>query len=219
MTEPESAAAARMRQLGWAGAFLVFVLAVTMGFSLWRGSERRGVQPMPVLHQVPAFELTDQTGAAISRDSLRGKIWITDFFFTRCKGPCPLLTARMVELQKALIKAPEVKLVSFTVDPEHDTPEVLRAYAAEYQADPDRWKFATGDPDTVRKVVTEGFLQTLGKDEAGELLHGTMFQLVDGNGMVRGIYSLDDPELIPKLLMDTGNLLREQRQMTGESTP
>lgn len=212
MTEPESAAAARMRQLGWAGAFLLFVLAVTMGFAAWRGAEQRGVQPMPVLHQVPAFELIDQTGAPLSRDSLRGNIWITDFFFTRCQGPCPLLTARMAELQKALVKAPEVKLVSFTVDPEHDTPEVLRAYGAGFQADPARWKFVTGDPDTVRKVITGGFLQTIGEDEQGELLHGTMFLLVDGHGMVRGIYSLDDPELIPKILMGTGNLLREQGQ-------
>lgn len=210
MTQAESAAAARMRQLGWAGAFLVFVLAVTMAYSVWRGSEQRGVEPMPVLHAVPDFALTDQTGAAVTKDSLRGHPWVTDFFFTRCKGPCPLMTARMAELQKALEKAPEVKLVSFSVDPEHDTPGVLREYAAGFQADPGRWKLLTGEPATVRRLVTEGFLQPLGKDDAGELMHGTMFMLVDGNGMVRGIYSLDDPELIPKILMGTGNLLREQ---------
>jgi protein SCO1/2 len=167
---------------------------------------------MPVLHEVPAFSLTDQDGAPFSREDLRGKIWITDFFFTRCQGPCPLMTARMTELQKALVKAPEVKLVSFTVDPEHDTPEVLRAYGAEFQADPARWKFLTGDPETVRNIVTKGFLQPLGTDDKGEVLHGTMFLLVDGNGMVRAIQSLDDPELIPKLLMGAGNLLREQEQ-------
>lgn len=219
MTQPESAAAARIRQLGWAGAFLLFVLAVVMGFTAWRNSEQRGIQPMPVLHEVPAFALTDQTGGPVTRDSLREKIWVTNFFFTRCKGPCPLLTARMAELQKALVKAPQVKLVSFSVDPEHDTPEVLRSYAAEYQADPERWKFLTGDPDAVREIVTKGFLQPLGEDEVGELLHGTMFMLVDGNGMVRGIYSLDDPELLPKLLMGTGNLLREQGQAPDDTVP
>ncbi len=215
MTQPESAAAARMRQLGWAGAFLVFVLAVTMGYSFWRGAEQRGVTPMPVLHAVPDFSLTDQTGATVTRDSLRGHVWVTDFFFTRCKGPCPLMTARMAELQKALVKAPEVKLVSVTVDPGHDTPEVLREYGAEFQAEPGRWKLLTGDPEAVRRLVTEGFLQPLGEDDSGELLHGTMFMLVDGNGMVRAIYSLDDPELIPKILMGTGNLLREQGAPPG----
>jgi len=199
-----------MHHLGWAGAFLAFILAVTMGFSMWRGAERRDVTPLPVLRAVPDFTLTDQTGSPVSKQSLRGNIWITDFFFTRCLGPCPLLTARMAELQKALTKAPAVKLVSISVDPAHDTPEVLAEYGRQHHADPDRWKFLTGDPATVRRIVTEGFLQTVGEDDKGELLHGTTFMLVDGNGMVRGVYMLEDPELMQKILTDTGNLLREQ---------
>jgi protein SCO1/2 len=207
----------RMHHLGWAGAFLAFVLAVTMGFSMWRGAERRDVTPLPVLRAVPDFTLTDQTGAPVSKESLRGNIWITDFFFTRCLGPCPLLTARMAELQKALTKAPTVKLVSISVDPAHDTPEVLAEYGRQHHAEPDRWKFLTGDPATVRRIVTEGFLQTVGEDDKGELLHGTTFMLVDGNGMVRGVYMLEDPELMQKILTDTGNLLREQG--AGPSAP
>lgn len=199
-----------MRRLGWVGAFLGFVLAVAMGFSMWRGAERRDVEKLPVMRAVPGFSLTDQNGNTVTDADLRGKIWIADFIFTRCKGPCPLMTARMLEMQKALTKTPEVKLVSVTVDPDYDTPEVLRKYAETNFADPDRWKFLTGDKAVIEKLVTEGFMQEL-SEENGEPVHGTMFLIVDGNGMVRSARVLEDPELIPKVLMDTGNLLREQR--------
>jgi len=209
---PEDVMAGRMHRLGWAGAFLVFVLAVTMGYSLWRGSERREVVNLPVLRAVPEFSLTDQTGEVVSKDSLRGNIWIANFFFTRCQGPCPQLNARMAEMQKALAKAPGVKLVSVSVDPAHDTPEVLRKYGEEFQADPAKWKLLTGDPDVVKKLVREGFAQMLEDGPDAQPVHGTIFLMVDGHGMVRGVYMLEDPELIPKMLLDAGNLLREQGQ-------
>jgi protein SCO1/2 len=201
--------AGRMRRLGWAGAFLGFVLAVAMGYSMWQASLRRDVEQLPVIRAVPAFALTDQNGQTVTNADLRGKIWIADFVFTRCKGPCPLMTARMLEMQKALTKTPEVKLVSVTVDPAYDTPEVLKAYAEANFADPERWKFLTGDKAVIEKLVTEGFMQHL-SEEGGEPVHGTMFLIVDGNGMVRSARMLEDPELIPKILTDTGNLLREQ---------
>ena len=201
----------RMHKLGWAGAFLGFVLAVTMGYSMWQASVRRDVEQLPVIRAVPEFALTDQNGDEVTMADLRGKIWIADFIFTRCAGPCPLMTARMLEMQKALVKTPEVKLVSVTVYPAYDTPEVLKAYAEANFADPNRWKFLTGEKEVIEKLVTEGFMQHLA-EENGEPVHGTMFLLVDGQGMVRSARMLEDPELIPKVLMDTGNLLREQGQ-------
>ena len=201
----------RMHKLGWAGAFLGFVLAVTMGYSMWQASVRRDVEQLPVIRAVPEFALTDQNGDEVTMADLRGKIWIADFIFTRCAGPCPLMTARMLEMQKALVKTPEVKLVSVTVDPAYDTPEVLKAYAEANFADPNRWKFLTGEKEVIEKLVTEGFMQHLA-EENGEPVHGTMFLLVDGQGMVRSARMLEDPELIPKVLIDTGNLLREQGQ-------
>jgi protein SCO1/2 len=201
--------AGRMRRLGWAGAFLVFVLLVTMGYSMWQASLRRDVEQLPVIRAVPRFSLVDQNGQTVTNADLRGNIWIADFIFTRCAGPCPLMTARMLEMQKALVKTPEVKLVSVTVDPEYDTPEVLKAYAEANFADSERWKFLTGDKAVIEKLVTEGFMQHLA-EENGEPVHGTMFLVVDGNGMVRSARMLEDPELIPKILMDTGNLLREK---------
>lgn len=211
----ESRTADRLQRLGWVGAFLAFVLAVVMGYSMWRGSERRDVEQLPVIRAVPDFSLIDQNGQTVTKDDLRGKIWIADFIFTRCKGPCPLMTARMLEMQRALVKTPDVKLVSVTVDPAYDTPEVLKAYAEANRADPERWKFLTGDKAVIERLVTEGFMQHLA-EENGEPVHGTMFLVVDGNGMVRSARMLEDPELIPKILTDTGNLLREQ---AGGSTP
>jgi cytochrome oxidase Cu insertion factor (SCO1/SenC/PrrC family) len=207
--QQENIVASRMRGLAWAGAFLGFVLAVTMGYSMWQASVRRDVEQLPVIRAVPPFSLVDQNGQTVTNTDLRGKVWIADFVFTRCKGPCPLMTARMLEMQKALVKTPDVKLVSVTVDPAHDTPEVLKAYAEANFADPERWKFLTGDQEVIEKLVTEGFMQHLA-EENGEPVHGTMFLVVDGNGMVRSARMLEDPELIPKILMDTGNLLREQ---------
>ena len=134
----------RMQRLGWVGAFLAFVLAVVMGYSMWRGSERRDVSQIPVIRAVPDFSLIDQNGETVTKDDLRGKIWIADFIFTRCKGPCPLMTARMLEMQRALVKTPDVKLVSITVDPEYDTPAVLKAYAEANYADPGAGNFSPG---------------------------------------------------------------------------
>lgn len=199
----------RIQHLGWAGAFLAFVLAVAMGYSMWRGSEKRNVEQLPVIRAVPDFALTDQEGKTVTKDDLRGKIWIADFIFTRCQGPCPLMTSRMLEVQRALVKAPDIKLVSLTVDPEHDTPEVLKTYATANHAEPERWKFLTGDKAVIKKLVTEGFMQHL-DEENSQPVHGTMFLVVDANGMVRSARMLEDPELIPKILTDTGNLIREQ---------
>ncbi len=199
-----------LQRLGWVSAFLVVVMLVTAGFSLWRGSERRSTGNLPVLHEVPAFQLVDQDGKPFGRDDLRGRIWIADFFFTTCKGPCPMLTARMVELQKALQKTPAVRLVSISVDPENDTPPVLQEYARRNQADPTRWTFLTGEAATVNRLVRQGFRQPLEEGGTEGPVHGTQFILVDGRGMVRGIYALDDPEMMQKILLDTGTLLREQ---------
>jgi hypothetical protein len=161
------------------------------------------------MRAVPDFALTDQDGNAVTKDDLRGKIWIADFIFTRCQGPCPLMTSRMLEMQRALVKTPDVKLVSVSVDPAHDTPVVLKAYAEANHAEPGRWRFLTGDMGIIRRLVTEGFMQPL-DEENGEPVHGTMFLVVDSNGMVRSARVLEDPELIQKILIDTGNLLREQ---------
>ena len=101
--------------------------------------------PLPVYWQVPAFQLTAQSGRPFDSKSLEGDIWVADFIFTTCPGPCPRMSSQMRGVQSAVASMPDVKLVSFTVDPKNDTPAILAAYATRYRAEPGRWFFLTGD--------------------------------------------------------------------------
>jgi protein SCO1/2 len=106
---------------------------------------------------VPEFALRERSDRLLTRDDLRGKVWIVDFIFTRCVEECPLVSARMARLQEALAAETDLRLVSITVDPEHDTPEVLSRYAENFGAHPERWLFLTGDKATIYRLAREGF--------------------------------------------------------------
>jgi cytochrome oxidase Cu insertion factor (SCO1/SenC/PrrC family) len=158
----------------------------------------------------PQFQFTAQDGNAVSTADFKGKLWVANFIFTRCTGPCPLMTSRMAQLNQALQgKTKDVELVSITVDPEYDTPQVLKQYAEQVGASPDRWKFLTGPKDQIDNVVMKGFLQALGREPSGAPIHSTRFVLVDRDGWMRAFLDGNDPEVAQKLLMDIGDLLRE----------
>ncbi len=159
----------------------------------------------------PAFELVNQDGRAFGSSQLSGKIWIADFIFTACPGPCPMISSRMSEMQKPL-QDTDVHLVSFTVDPERDTPEVLRDYAEKLKAQPGRWDFLTGARSTIYDVSRNGFKLGVsdGSAENGTPVHSTRMVLVDRHGVIRGYYDATAPDAVTKLLADTSHLLREQ---------
>src|SRR5262249_37453673 len=122
-----------------------------------------------------------------------GSVWVADFIFTRCAGTCPLITRRMAELQKELDGSPSlraVKLVSFSVDPDFDQPEVLREYGRENGGDSGRWMFLTGTSDAVRGLVREGFKLPIGEqpDPKMPIVHTQNFMVVDRMGRIRGAY-------------------------------
>lgn len=173
----------------------------------------RSRMPSPRLEKfapAPDFKLTAQDGSVVETKDLRGKVWVANFIFTRCAGPCPVMTSRMAEINQALgNKARDVELVTITVDPEYDTPEVLKAYGEKAGATPGKWKFLTGPRDEVEAAITKGFLQALGKEPAGTPIHSTRFVLVDRDGWMRGFRDGNDPEIVQKLLMDIGDVLRE----------
>ena len=160
---------------------------------------------------VPGFQLTNQNGQPFGSAQLSGKIWIADFIYTTCPGPCPMISSRMSELQKPLQKT-DVHLVSFSVNPEKDTPEVLRGYADKLQAEPGRWDFLTGAKPAIYKLSHDGFKLAVsdGRDAQGIPVHSTRMVLVDRHGQIRGYYDATEPEAITKLLADTNHLLREQ---------
>ena len=159
------------------------------------------------------FRLTERSGISVGLAELSGTVWVADFIFTNCAGPCPLMSLRMSYLQDSIVADPYladkmVRLVSFSVDPDRDTPEVLAAYATRYEADRDRWWFLTGDMGIIKHVSIDGFHLSR-PDEP--ILHSTLFALVDQKGHVRGYYHSDDTDLIPHLITDITALLRAGR--------
>jgi protein SCO1/2 len=160
---------------------------------------------------VPSFQLTNQNGQPFGSTQLAGKIWIADFVYTTCPGPCPMISSRMSELQKPLEKT-DVHLVSFSVDPEKDTPAVLRRYAERLQAEPGRWDFLTGPKSAIYNLSHDGFKLAIsdGSDAQRIPVHSTRIVLVDRRGQIRGYYDATEADAVTKLVADTNHLLREQ---------
>jgi len=183
-----------------------FVTSAILGAVLLGGCS--GKPPLPSYGVVPDFALTDQTGAAFqSAAKLSRKIWIADFIFTNCPGPCPRMSSQLHQVQAALDGNDAVRFVSFTVDPARDTPPVLAAYAQHFEAAPGKWYFLTGAQADLNRMSRGVFM--LG-DVDGSLEHSTRFALIDGSGRIRGYYLTSDAEAIPNLIADAKQLLKEQ---------
>ena len=161
-------------------------------------------KPLKVYYDVPGFELTDQRGQAFGSAQLLGHVWVADFVFTNCEATCPRMSSRMRALQKAT--DPSVRLVSFSVDPDRDTPPVLAAYAEKYSADPSRWTFLTGSKDVLNMLDRDTFkLGTVGT----EIEHSTRFALVDRKGRIRGYYGIAEGNPVDKISHDIALLEKE----------
>jgi protein SCO1/2 len=165
-------------------------------------------KPLPILGQVPPFQLTAQTGQPFDSESLAGHVWVADFIYTNCPGPCPMMSSQMRRVQISTAGTPDVALVSFTVDPEHDSPPVLAAYAKHFTADPARWHFLTGEPGRLNDLGLNAFKLN---SVDGSLTHSTRFVLVDGARRIRGYYLSSDEGFIPSLLHDIRQLEREKQ--------
>lgn len=191
------------RGLLW--GFLVLALVAVAAATLLQ--RMRQPEPLPVYGKLPAFSLVNRDGRTIRLEDLAGAAWAADFIFTRCPASCPMMSARMSRLERSLPRDLDVLLVSISVDPGHDTPEVLERYAKKYQA-PERWLFLTGEREEVRKLSVEGFKLGLDMDPppgmAGPepILHSTRFVLVDGEGQIRGYYEAFDEASTKKLRKD-----------------
>jgi protein SCO1/2 len=167
--------------------------------------------PASGLGQVPSFEMPDQRGQPVSDRSLRGRALVVDFFFASCTTSCPMLTARMASVERAietrehqLGRPLPAHLVSITLDPENDTPAVLRQYAARYGADADRWSFLSGRSADLDRVVVRGFKTTFLRADPSAgiatIMHGEWLVLVDAQGAIRGYYAASDPERMAGLV-------------------
>jgi protein SCO1/2 len=197
----------------WNLTLILFPLVTAALLFLLREIEvqRLGNRAINNYGSVPAFRLTNQDGRPFGSVDLAGKIWIADFIYTTCPGPCPMISSRMSEMQKPLEKT-DVHFVSFTVDPEKDTPPMLREYANRLQAEPGRWDFLTGPKLAIYDLSRHGFKLAAAEydGENGEPLHSTRMILVDRRGQIRGYYDATEADAITRLLADTNHLLKEQ---------
>ena len=144
---------------------------------------------------MPDFTLQDQNGRTARLADLRGKISVADVIFTRCAGECPVMTAHMQAIEKLLPKEAPVEFVSFTTDPAHDTPEILKTYALRYGADENRWMFLTGSKPALRGAIIDGLkLAAMDKEVSQQqnpedlFVHSAKFVLIDGAGQIRGYF-------------------------------
>lgn len=164
---------------------------------------------LPSYGLVENFALTDQSNQPfLSENTLRGKVWIADFIFTNCAGPCPRMSAQMRQVDTALRPdIQDLRLVSFSVDPARDTPEVLARYAERYHAEPGVWFFLTGSEAALNHLARNVFL--LG-DVNGDLQHSTRFVLIDRQSRVRGYYLTSEGDAIPHLIADAKRVSKER---------
>jgi protein SCO1 len=160
----------------------------------------------PVLGVIAPFSLTNQNGVVVTEADLRGRVWVADIIFTRCPGPCLRMSQNMGRLQAALPSGSQARLVSLTTDPDFDTPEVLKTYAARFDADPNRWWFLTGSKKEIADVAS-GSLKLTAIEKAPEtqenpddlFIHSTIFVVVDKNLQLRGIFETEGEGVDPAL--------------------
>lgn len=218
MSDPNPPAAASGLGAGPQLAILIVVAAV-MAFAAMRLLHGPGRPPsgdlasaaggaaLPQLFDAPPFQMTDESGKSLSSQDLSGKVWVADFFFTRCQGPCPAMSAEMAALSRRI--GGEVRFVSFSVDPKTDTPAVLSEYAGRYDADQARWILLT-EPETSYLDLAEGFrVMAKPADGSHPIIHSERFFLVDRRGKVRGSYLWSSREDLDRLAADALTLQAE----------
>jgi protein SCO1/2 len=215
--------AQKIEWLVWSGLVLtIAVIGVAFAFSRLRAQ----TIPLPVIGQLPEFHLTNQDNQPITLASLRGQVWVADIIFSRCPASCATMTRRLAELQSALPKNSAVRLVSFTSDPEYDTPDILKKFALRFGADSNRWQFVTGNKPEIRGLAVNDFkfvvMETKPADRTVPddlFIHSTYYVLVDQQGRVRGwndkegslhaYFESTEPDSVAQLLPAIKQLLRE----------
>lgn len=190
-------------------ALLVVATMALVASGVFRGRHDQTAPPhRPTLFDVPAFSLTDQDGRPLTSDNLKGQVWVADFIFTTCQGPCITMSTKMSELQKTLADA-KIKLVSFTVDPTHDTPTILKQYGKQYAADNSQWTLATGTQQAMYDLAAG--MKIAAQPAQGEtpIIHSTKFVLIDRAGHIVGYYNGDKDAGLASLTADALKLARE----------
>lgn len=166
-----------------------------------------------VYHQIPDFAFVDQDSQQVSQNTVDGKIYVTDFFFTSCPSICPKMKSQMLRVYEKFEDNPNVLLLSHSIDPEHDTVAVLKDYADRLGVKADRWHFLTGEKDSIYDIAMKYLVavQEDGDAAGGGFTHGGHFVLVDGQRRIRGVYDGTKEASVDQLMQDIPLLLNEKK--------
>jgi cytochrome oxidase Cu insertion factor (SCO1/SenC/PrrC family) len=162
---------------------------------------------LPVFQTVPPFQLTSQDGLPFSSERLAGAPWLASFFFASCNGPCPRINSLIAALQEKTYPFKGLKIISFTVDPVHDTPAILAAYARRFKADPERWFFLTGPQTTIDALANDAF--QVGASATAQS-HSTRIMLIDSRFRVRGHFPTSENQHFDELFASVKSLYEER---------
>lgn len=170
-----------------------------------------------VFHSIPNWKLTDENGKDFLGESLKGKIYVADFFFTRCETICPKMSTELTRVQDTFSQNEDVQLASFSVDPTHDTPEMLRVYAKKYDAKAGKWHFLTGTKSQIYPLAIKGYFIPVAdaseydkavKTPDETFIHSEKLILVDKEGHIRGFYDGTDKKDVDRLILEIRVLVK-----------
>ena len=186
------------------------------------GNETFKAESLIEMHKAPKFDLTNQDGKQISNANYIGKVYLVEFFFTTCPSICPIMNHNMVKIQNQFLKNNDFGIVSISINPENDTPKILKEYAKNFGATSTNWHFLTGDKKTIYEIANNGFNVFVGENAKvnGGFEHSGLFALIDKNGMIRcrkdvndnpiGYYDGLDKKGVEQIIEDITILLKEK---------
>lgn len=165
-----------------------------------------------IYHTIANFQLVNQDSNIITRDDLKGKIYVADFFFTTCRTICPIMKTQMHRVYEEVKDDPEVMIVSHTIDPEYDTVGLLHDYAERLGVSSNKWYFLTGEKDSIYYLAQTSYFATAMEDksEPDGFIHSGAFLLVDKHGRIRGKYDGTKEDEVNQLIHDIQILKREE---------
>lgn len=205
----------RLEKLVRSKVFWICFLGFVFSFPIYKSLNRTLPPALPVLYQLPDYSFVNENGEVFGSKQLEDKVYIASFFFTSCPSICPKIMDKMKIIQHRIRGVGNrMKIVSFTVDPTHDSSEVLFKNARKYSANPYVWNFLTASEKDMKSLLVDGFKVPMGDKENVELYdiaHSEKIVLVDGKGQIRGYYSLDD-DSVNRLMIDVGLLINREFQ-------
>lgn len=167
-----------------------------------------------ILHTIPPFSFTDQDGNTVTEETVKGKIYVADFFFTTCPSICPIMTGNLKKVQDEFAGNDRLMILSHSIDPEYDAPGVLKKYAADKGADTRNWKFLTGNKDTIYDLCENAYMAFAKTDQQapGGYIHSGFLVLIDSDRHIRGAYDGTDEGKTEELIRDIRVLLNEPKK-------